>query len=289
MYKLVTDSCCDLPYQLLEAGNVDFISMEVTLEGQTFEDDLGRTFPQERLYEKLKNGVLPATSQINIGRYAAFFRTYVSQNIPVLYLCFSSGMSGSYNSALQAVDLVKEEFPEADIYVLDTLAASAGLGLMVYDALEKQQAGYSMAQLIAWLEENKMSYNHWFTVNDLKHLYNGGRISRGSAAIGELLSIKPVLSLDPAGKLIAKEKVRTRKRSLQAVVSKIVADLENPAEQRIIISCSGDRESSEYVAQIIAEQVSVKEILQVNMGATIASHTGYGCLAVFAKGTVPRQ
>ena len=139
MYQIVTDSCCDLPYTILEKEGIDFVSMEIILNDEVFLDDGGKTFDMEEFYKQLKNGALPSTSQVNVSKYVDFFIPYVKENIPVLYLCFSSGLSGSYQSALLAVETIKEEYPEAEIYVLDTLSASAGQGLMVLDAIQNQK------------------------------------------------------------------------------------------------------------------------------------------------------
>ena len=160
MYQILTDSCCDLPYEVLEENNVDFISMYVSIDGTEFADDLGRNFKIDDFYQRIKDGAMPTTSQVNVGRYVEFFRGYAEKNIPVLYICFTSGMSGSYQSAMQAVELLKEDLPDAEVYVVDSLAASGGEGLMVYEAALKQQAGMSLADLHHWLEENKLTYHH---------------------------------------------------------------------------------------------------------------------------------
>lgn len=284
MYKIVTDSCCDLSYQFFEKDNLEFLPMEVMLDEKTLRDDLGLTFDIDSFYTALKNGSMPSTSQISIGRYLEFFKSCAKQNIPIIYISLSSGMSGSYQSALQAVDLLKEEYPDAEIAIVDSLSASAGQGLMVYNAVQKQKEGYNFLELVSWLEANKRSYQHWFTVEDLNHLYNGGRISKGAAAIGELLSIKPILSVNKEGKLEVVEKVRTRKRAFQRMTDQVVQALEAADDKTVFIATSGDRAGAEWLKESILAKSHPKSIEVLNMGPTISSHTSYGCVGVFIKG-----
>ncbi|MEG1502836.1 MAG: DegV family protein [Enterococcus sp.] len=284
MYQILTDSCCDVPYALLEENNVDFISMYVTVEGNEIADDLGRNFKIDDFYQKIKEGAMPTTSQVNVGRYVEFFRSYAEKNIPILYICFSSGMSGSYQSALQAVEILKEDLPDAEVYIVDSLAASGGEGLMVYEATQKQQAGMSLNALYNWLEENKLTYHHWVTVDDLHHLQRGGRISRTSAAIGGLMNIKPIITVDVAGKLQNVEKIRGRKKALQLVADKISAATTDPENQTIFITTSADQAGAEEVKRHLEESIHPKEIKIFPLGTTISSHTGLGCIAVFTRG-----
>lgn len=287
MYQIVTDSCCDLPYTILEKEGIDFVSMEIILNDEVFLDDGGKTFDMEEFYKQLKNGALPSTSQVNVSKYVDFFIPYVKENIPVLYLCFSSGLSGSYQSALLAVETIKEEYPEAEIYVLDTLSASAGQGLMVLDAIQNQKEGLSFEENIDWLEREKINYQHWCTVDDLNHLYHGGRITRGAAAVGELLSVKPIITMNEEGKLVVHQKVRARKKSLRYIADKTIQSLksvENPEKQIVMVTHAGDLEAAETVKALILDEVQPKEVLILNLGPTISSHTGYGCVVTFVRG-----
>ncbi|MGM0214326.1 DegV family protein [Enterococcus sp. AZ109] len=286
MYQILTDSCCDVPYQLLKELSVDFISMFIDVNGQEMVDDLGEHFDIHAFYQEIAEGALPTTSQVNVGRYTEFFKQYAAKDIPILYICFSSGLSGSYQSALQAVELVKEDYPQAEIHVFDSLAASGGEGLMVYEAVQKQQAGVPLSDLLEWLETNRLTYQHWVTVNDLNHLQRGGRISKTSAAIGGLMNIKPIIDVDPQGKLRTLEKIRGRKKALQHIADKIVENTGEPAEQVIFINASGDNDGAEDVKRLIEAQIQPKEIRLFPLGPTIASHTGLGCIAVFTRGPI---
>lgn len=284
VYKIVTDSCCDLPYDILQEQQVAFISMLVDLNGKEYVDDLGHTFDMTAFYQKLKEGAMPTTSQVNVGRYMEFFRPFVEAKTPLLYICFSSALSGSYQSALQAVSLLKEEHPEAVIEVFDSKSACAGEGLMVLEACELRDAGHSLEEVLAWLKEHVLNYQHWVTVDDLNHLQRGGRISKTAAALGGLLNVKPFIYVDTTGKLEVVGKLRGRKKALQHVADKVVETTSDPKNQLILIAASGDFESAETVKQLIEAQITPKEIKIVPMGPTIASHTGYGCIAAFTRG-----
>ena len=196
MYQIVTDSCCDLPYHVLAEEKIDFLSMNLQLNDQELVDDLGKTFNYDRYMNQLKNGAMPTTSQINVGRYLEFFRSYAEKQIPVLYVAFSSGLSGSYSSALQAVELLKEEYEVPEIYVFDTKAASIGEGLLVLEAARLKKEGKSIEETLEWLEKNYLKVHSWVTVDDLKYLERGGRISKASATLGSLLSVKPIITVD---------------------------------------------------------------------------------------------
>ena len=283
-FKIVTDSCCDLPHTYLEANEVDFISMTIQLNGEELIDDLGKTFDYIGFLEKIKTGGMPTTSQVNIGRYVEFFRTFIERNIPVVYLCFSSGMSGSYEGAVQAVGILKEEYKEVNIQIVDTKAASLGEGLLVIETIRLKNEGYSLEEVLVWLEENKMKVQSWVTVDDLKHLERGGRISKAAATFGTLISIKPIINVDSNGKLQNYEKIRGRGKALKKVVDETSKRIEHPENQTVLIAHAGDLESAEKVKQMLEEIVQVREIKIYPLGPTITSHTGNGCIAVFSFG-----
>ena len=283
-FKIVTDSCCDLPYDVLEKNDVSFISMTIQIENKELMDDLGETFDYTGFLNDIKNGAQPTTSQVNAGRYMEFFRPFVEKKEPVLYLAFSSGLSGSYQSALQAVEMLKEEYGDVSITIVDTKAASLGQGLLVYTAIELKKAGQSLDEIIEWLESNKMNVQSWVTVDDLKHLERGGRISKASAAIGGLMNIKPIITVDAEGKLQNVGKIRGRGKALQKVADETIQRIKNPEAQTLFIAYAGDKESAEKVKELLQEAIKTKEILLYPLGPTITSHTGYGCIAVFSLG-----
>lgn len=284
MFQIVTDSCCDIPFQFLDEAGIAFIPMLVEINGQEYKDDLGKTFDVDFFYEALKDKQMPTTSQINVGRYLEFFEPYVQKGIPVIYLSFSSGLSGSYNSALQAVAVLKEDYPQAEVAVVDTLAASLGQGLLVLGAKKQQAAGKSFTEVIAWVEEQKMLLQSWVTVDDLKHLERGGRISKSEAALGGLLKVKPIIHVDKNGKLQNVDKVRGRNKSLQKIVDETLAHLTSRQEQIVYIAYSGDVAAAETVLAAITAEVDIEDVACLPLGPTISAHTGLGCVAIFTFG-----
>ncbi|MBU7555861.1 DegV family protein [Pediococcus ethanolidurans] len=289
MYQLLTDSAVDLPYQLLADNDVKFISMHVTIVGKESIDDLEHNFNLPKFYQQIANGVMPSTTQINIGQFIEFFKPFVKANVPILYLGFSSGLSGTFNNAQQAKRMLVHAYPEAKIVLVDSLAACCGQGLMLLDAIDKKKAGMKIDQLADWLTENRLYYHQWFTVNDLNYLYHGGRVSRTSATVGSLLQIKPVMDVDTFGHLRPVKKVRTRRRSLEALASNTVRDLKNTVNPRILIATSDDNKAARTVQTQILRHVPNAQISLEHIGPTIASHTGLGCVAVFSFGKTKRK
>ncbi len=284
MYQIVTDSCCDLPYHVLAEEKIDFLSMNLQLNDQELVDDLGKTFNYDRYMNQLKNGAMPTTSQINVGRYLEFFRSYAEKQIPILYVAFSSGLSGSYSSALQAVELLKEEYEDPEIYVFDTKAASIGEGLLVLEAARLKKEGKSIEETLEWLEKNYLKVHSWVTVDDLKYLERGGRISKASATLGSLLSVKPIITVDKEGRLTNVDKVRGRNKSIQTIVNETVKTIVAPLDQIVYVAYAGDLESAEKAKRLLEEQIKMKDVKLYPLGPTIASHTGYGCIAIFSMG-----
>lgn len=285
MYQIVTDSCCDLPYTVLKEIDVDFLPMIVQIDGKEYPDDLGKTFDYAGFLKQIQEGGLPTTSQINVGRYLEFFTPYVEKKIPLIYLAFSSGMSGSYSSALQAVEMLKEDGHDPDIHVVDTLAASLGQGQLVITAAGLRDQGKSLDELITIIEEIKMKLQSWVTVDDLDHLQRGGRISKVAASLGGLVNIKPIIHVDAEGKLQSVSKARGRSKALSAIVEETASRIgEDAGNQVLLIAYAGDKPAAEKVQALLDERVHPKEIRLYPLGPTITSHTGYGCIAIFSFG-----
>lgn len=284
MFQIITDSCCDIPAEKLEELKVSFIPMIVELDGKEYLDDLGKTFDYHWFLDKLKENAQPTTSQINVGRYLEFFRPYVKAKMPVLYLSLSSGLSGSYNSAIQAVAILKDEYEDVAITVIDTKAASLGQGYLVAEASRLQKEGKTFSEVAEWIEEKKYALHSWVTVDDLKHLERGGRISKTAAAIGGLLNIKPIIIMDHEGKLQNIDKVRGRNKAVQKLVGETLTNLKKSNTNTVYLANSGDDELVQRILKIAKEKRPTIECIHYQLGPTIASHTGYGCLAIFSFG-----
>ena len=240
----------------------------------------------EEFYKKMRGGCRPTTSQINPEEAGEKFREFIKKNRNIIHIAFSSGLSGTYNSARIAAEELKEEFPDCRITVIDSLAASMGQGLLVHKALELQAQGMKYDELIQWLEEHKKNVCHIFTVDDLFHLYRGGRVSKTAAVLGTMINLKPVLHVDNEGHLIPLSKVRGRKKSLNALVDCMEKQMGSWRDKNDIVFLShGDcYEDALYVAEQVKKRFGIKEFLISSVGPTIGSHSGPGTMALFFMG-----
>lgn len=281
---IMTDSCCDLPLNFVKENNIDVISLGINIDSKYYSDDLGQSIDIKEFYNKLRTGIMPTTSQANAFSYEEKFKKYVEEGNAVIYIGFSSALSGSVNSARIAMENIKDEYKEADITIIDSKSASLGLGLLVYKAVEMLKNGASKDEIVSWVEENKLKVNHWFTVDDLNHLKRGGRVSGTVAAVGTFLGIKPILHVDNEGRLIPVTKVKGRKKSIKVLQDTIKERIVNPEEQVIFISHGDCLEEAEYLKKLILDDVKVKDIIINNVGPTIGTHSGPGTIALFFIG-----
>lgn len=280
-YKIITDSTCDLPPHLIKELDLHVIPMEFVLDGISHFHDLedhGEKIAS--FYEKLRDGKSSTTSMINTQRFLEIFESYLEEGLDILHISFSSGLSGTYNASRLAQIELQEKYPDQKIYLVDSLAASIGQGLLVYHAAMKKKEGHDLDALHQWVEQEKKNVSHWFTVEDLMHLKRGGRISALSANVGTALSIKPILSVNLDGKLITQGKVMGRKKSLGELVNLMKATILSPEEQVILIGHGDSLEDAELLAKKIQKEIPVKEILFTYIGPVIGSHTGPGMIGV---------
>jgi DegV family protein with EDD domain len=268
----------------MEKENISFVSLSYIFGTENNKDDLGRTIDYSAFYARMRGGEMPSTAQINVGDYIEFFTPFLEKELDILYIAFSSNLSGSYNSSRIAMEELKEKYPNRKIAIVDSLCASMGEGLLVHLAKQKMNAGCSLDELAKWVEENKQKVCHWFTVDDLNHLQRGGRVSKAQAFIGTLMNIKPVLNVDENGKLIARDKVRGRKQALDALVEKMAKYAENPSEQTVFISHGDCLSDAEYVAGKIKERFGVQNVEIGFIGPVIGAHSGPGTVALFFLG-----
>ncbi|WP_164512017.1 DegV family protein [Lacticaseibacillus daqingensis] len=289
MYQILTDSGCDLPQQLLDDHQIQTVPFHYTVNGTLHTDRLGDRQSTDDVYAQLHAAADVSTTQINVGEYEAFFRPFVAAGTPILYIGFCGALSGSLASAQQARELLKEEYPDAQIAIVDSLAASGGEGLLVLNAARQQAAGASLEAVVNWLEAHKRQMNHWVTVDDLDHLARGGRLPRAIAALGTMLNIKPLLSLDASGQIQLAGKVRSRKKALSTLAAKGIAALADDPTQPLIVASAGDWPAADAVAAQIQAAVPDATLILRPVSLTIATHTGYGCVAVFGMTMAARS
>ncbi|WP_203527924.1 DegV family protein [Clostridium thermarum] len=281
---LITDSCSDLPVKYATENNIVVVPLSFQFKGADHVDDFGKSISYKEFYEELRKGELSSTSQVNAYTFAEVFKKYISQGFSILYIGFSSALSGTYNSSCMARDEILAEYPSADISVIDSKCASMGLGLLVYYACERLKSGKSKDEVVNWIEENKLKLNHWFTVDDLHHLKRGGRVSATSAVIGTLLDIKPILNVNKEGRLIPISKVKGRKKSIKSLAEELKNRIVDPENQVIAISHGDCEDEARILEKLIREYVNVKNIIINYIGPVVGSHSGPGTIALFFFG-----
>ena len=281
-YKIITDSACDLPAYLLQKLAVDKVSLTVLLKGENRTDTVDDGIKE--FYDSLRGGEVATTSAVNPEGWADIMEPALQAGQDVLALAFSSGLSTTYQSAVIAANDLMEKYPDRKIYVVDTLCASLGQGLLVWYACRKRDEGMALEALRDWVEDNKLHLCHWFTVDDLMFLKRGGRVSATTALVGTMLQIKPVLHVDDEGHLINVAKARGRKASIDALAKK-VAELGAGYENETMFISHGDCvEDANYLASVLKEKHGVKHVHINHVGAVIGSHAGPGVLALFFLG-----
>lgn len=283
-YVITTDNTADLPYEYYRQNQVEYLYLSYTMEGKNYKKD--QEMDPKEFYQRMRTGSMPTTSQVNAEEAKEEWRPILEQGKDILHLAFSSGLSGSYNNAMLAAADLREEYPERNITVIDSLCASLGEGLFVDKAVQMKNEGKSMEETAAWLEEHKWNFCHVFTVDDLNHLYRGGRVSRAAAVLGTMINIKPVLHVDDEGHLIPVGKVRGRKKSLIKLVDMMEERIGSyrKEKQRIFISHGDCPEDAEYVAGLVKERFGYDDFLIHIIGPTIGAHSGPGTIALFFLG-----
>ena len=282
-YKILTDSTTDLSPQLVAQTGVTVLPMTYTIGEKSYRNDPEETdLSSGDFYDMLRGGAMSTTSQINVETFREVAGKMARDGFDVLYVGFSSGLSGTFNSARIAFEDLSAEYPEHKFLAVDSLCASMGEGLLVYHAAQQQKAGRSIEETARWLEENKLHLAHWFTVDDLMFLFRGGRVSKTAAWAGTMLNIKPVMHVDDEGHLIPLEKVRGRKKSLNALVDHMEKSAVQPIDQQMVFITHGDcLEEAEYVAEQVKERFGVKEIVINYVDPVIGAHSGPGTMALF--------
>ena len=284
-------SCCstaDLTKEHFEERDIHYVCFHYAIDGQEYMDDLGVSMSFEEFYARMAKGADTRTSQVNISEYVTYFAQFLEKGLDIVHVCLSSGISGTINSARNAALIVQERFPDRKVYIVDSLGASSGYGLLMDTAATKRDEGLTAEELAAWIEENRLYLHHWFFSTDLSSYVRGGRISKAAAVFGGLLEICPLLNMDNGGHLIPRSKIRTKKK----VIKEIVARMEEHAQDgldysgKCYISNSACYDDARAVADLVeARFPKLNGKVEINhVGTTIGAHTGPGTVALFFWG-----
>ena len=285
-YVIMTDSSCDLPASLAERMELVVLPLSVYIEDKCYVNYLDeREIAFSEIYAKLRTKCPAKTSAVNMQEFFEPMERILSAGKDLLYIGFSSGLSGTYNAGAAAAAELRERYPERKILAVDSLCASMGQGLLVWHAWNHKQAGETIEQVRDWLEENKLHLCHWFTIDDLMFLKRGGRISATTAVVGSMLSIKPVMHVDDEGHLIKVSTARGRKASIKALADEAGKRGIDLANQTIFISHGDCIEDANFLADIMRSRFHVKDVVISYVGPVIGAHSGPGTIALFFLGT----
>ena len=284
-------SCCstaDLTAEHFEKIGVRYIYFHYELDGKQYPDDLGKSMHFEDFYRAMANGADTHTSQINSEEFIDYFTPMLEAGQDIIHVSLSSGISGVYNSARLAAEELREKYPERKLYVIDSLAASSGYGLLMDKMSELRAGGMSMEELVDWTEKNKRRVHHWFFSSDLTFFIKGGRISKTAGTFGTMLNICPLMNVDFEGRLIPRSKVRTKKKVIQEIVKRMEEHAENGHDysEKVYLSQSACVEDAKAVASLVQQKFpKMNGTPEINyIGTTIGSHTGPGTVALFFWG-----
>ena len=284
-YRIITDSSCDMTQEMADALELEIVPLYVHYRGKEYPNYLdGRALDTAEFYQGLRSGEMTSTAAVNPAQWKEAARPVLDAGQDVLILAFSSGLSTTFNAAFMAAQELLEEYPQRKIYVVDTLCASLGQGLLCYHVAKRRQEGATIEEARDYAEANKLHLCHWFTVDDLMFLKRGGRISGATAVMGSLLQIKPVMHVDNDGHLVPVSKARGRKASIQAMAAKVGETAFDPAKQTMFISHGDCLQDAEYLAELLKQQYHVPEVAINYVGPVIGSHSGPGTLALFFLG-----
>ena len=284
-------SCCstaDLTKEHFESRQINYICFHYELDGKEYVDDLGQSMDFHEFYRAMANGATTKTSQVNADEFIEYFTPFLEQGKDILHVTLSSGISGVHNSAMVAKQDLEERFPGRKIFIVDSLGASSGYGLIMDKLADLRDGGMGLEELYQWTEANKLKLHHWFFSTDLSFYVKGGRISKTAGFVGSVLELCPLLNMDNLGRLIPRFKIRTKKKVIQAIEKKMEENAENGLEyaDKCYISQSDCYEDARAVADLVEKNFpNLKGKVEINhIGTTIGSHTGPGTVALFFWG-----
>ena len=285
-------SCCstaDLSREHFERIGVVYACFHFTLDGVEYPDDLGQSIPFPTFYKAMAEGAETSTSQVSISDYLDIWTPFLEAGKDVLHVTLSTGISGTYNSAESAAAIARERYPHRKVYVVDSLGASSGYGLLMDTLAAKRDEGLGIDELRDWAEENKLRLHHWFFSTDLTFFVRGGRISKTAGIFGGMLNICPLMNMDDLGRLIPREKIRTKKKVIRAIVDRMAENAEDGLAYsgKCFISMSDCLDDAREVARLVEERFPNLDgpVLINDIGTTIGSHTGPGTVALFFWGS----
>ncbi|XOW21261.1 DegV family protein [Lactococcus cremoris] len=287
-FQIMTDSTSDLSQYYLKKNHIEILGMTVTVGNQTYETIGEEALDNSTLLPAIKKGATVHTSQINSGQFLEVFKKYALAEKELLYLAFSSGLSGTYQSALIAQNMILEEFPNAKITVIDTLAAASGEGFIVEEVVKLRDAGKSLTETLKVLADIIPRLQSRFMVDDLNHLARGGRIPKAVALVGTMANIKPLLDVDPAGKLRQVTKVRGKKKAINQMLEKTLEEMDT-AYPRLVISYSGTDEVAQEIKKQAMQKNGISDVDVRPLSPTIVTHTGDGTIAIFSISRQSRE
>lgn len=281
-YVIICDSTADLPIDVVKKLDVPIIPFSYSIEEKVYEYYLDeRDGDIGTFYEKLRKGAMPVTSQINPVMYQEYFTRYAKEGKDIIFISFSSGLSGSYQSSKIGAQLVQEHYPDTKILCVDSRSAAVGEGAFLYEIVQKKQEGMDIETLASWVEKTRKHVHHWFMVEDLFHLKRGGRVSTVEAMVGSALKIKPILSVDEEGKLVIRSKARGTGKAMEYLIAKTVEEGGDLSALRAVIGHADCLEKAEKLKHM-AVDAGMKEdnILIAPIGPIIGTHVGSGMLAI---------
>lgn len=284
-------SCCstaDLTEEHFKSRDIHYVCFHYSLDDKEFDDDLGKSVPFDKFYEAMKNGAETKTSLVNADEFLVYFTSFLEQGLDILHVCLSSGLSGVYNSANIARTELLKKYPDRNIYIVDSLGASSGYGLLMDKLADLRDSGMGIDELFDWANNHRLEVHHWFFSTDLSFYVKGGRISKASGWFGTILNICPLLNMDNFGRLVPRYKIRGKKKVMEEIVDQMEQHARGGLDYdgKCYISNAGCYDDAHTVADFVeARFPKLNGHVEINhVGTTIGSHTGPGTVALFFWG-----
>jgi DegV family protein with EDD domain len=281
-YIVTTDSCSDLSTEYMKKRDLPIIPLMFTIDGKDYYDD--KSMSSEEFFGMVRSGKMSKTSLINAARFEEFFEGFIKRGLDIIHISLSSELSGSHQNAIIAMDTLKAKYPNSKLTAIDSRTVSLGVGLLVHLGLNKRDEGATYDELVEYLGDLMPRVCAWFTVDDLNHLYRGGRLSKTSSVIGSILSVKPILRVNDDGKLVPEFKVKGRKKSIKRLVDEMEKTAINPRNNTVFIAHGDCPEEAEQLAELVQERFGTKDIYCDSIGPVIGTHGGPGTLGVIFIG-----